>query len=584
MTTVAVTCIKNGRHDSFGRPLVAGTTYPAINRELARSLWQAGFVSVADESVFDDDPLAATSPLDDFNVARTLAISRQPTQTGANLAAELGVVQQAFIIGGQSNADGRGSTSSLTPESPAVWMLDKGESYRRASEPLGVQSSGWINNIPVGSNPSSPAHSFGVMMGKEICRQTGIMPILVPCAVGSTTFTHWLKPSGALDMTTLFGALILRAQKAQREGITPVFVWYGQEANASGVTVTNATGVVNTTYLWQMDTLVRQVREYFPAAPFLFCQLSAHNDFASHEPLFNAGEVQRRMHDAGGVAPRLFTTADMTPVNVNGTNVITIQPDAQFHMAGDGSTSMGVTVPVEIGSAWEMSITVTGTGAFKVLATDQQHSALTAGSHVLSGTTTGATLGIYRNQSGQATDLTFTVNYMRSANSWQLSNAFMAVTHDVPRNASTESIHVSAEGQLEIGRRLALLYAEKVLKLPGIDGTGPRLVSVANVSGTQTRVTFSQTVAAAKAGETNYSDGVNSLFRVYDGGTERSVSAVVVDSNPAALLITHATCSGVRVVTYGNRAGQDAAWRKGVVYNTTLPLPLPAPQFVATSV
>jgi hypothetical protein len=89
MANVAVTCIKNGRSDSFGRPLVSGTYYPSVEIETAKALWNSGYVSVADASVFDQDPLAGTSPLDDFNIARALSLSRQPAQTSANLAAEL---------------------------------------------------------------------------------------------------------------------------------------------------------------------------------------------------------------------------------------------------------------------------------------------------------------------------------------------------------------------------------------------------------------------------------------------------------------------------------------------------------------
>lgn len=89
MANVAVTCIKNGRSDSFGRPLVSGTYYPSVEIETAKALWNSGYVSVADASVFDQDPLAGTSPIDDFNIARALSLSRQPAQTSANLAAEL---------------------------------------------------------------------------------------------------------------------------------------------------------------------------------------------------------------------------------------------------------------------------------------------------------------------------------------------------------------------------------------------------------------------------------------------------------------------------------------------------------------
>ena len=92
MTTVAVTCIKNGRTDTFGRPLVSGTYYPEIDREHARSLWNSGFVSVADTSVFDDDPFAGTSPIEDYNVARSLLVSSNPAETAAIVASEMALV------------------------------------------------------------------------------------------------------------------------------------------------------------------------------------------------------------------------------------------------------------------------------------------------------------------------------------------------------------------------------------------------------------------------------------------------------------------------------------------------------------
>lgn len=102
MATVAVTCIKNGRSDSFGRPLVSGTYYPSVEIETAKALWNSGYVSVADASVFDQDPLAGTSPLDDFNVARALALTRQPEQSRAIISAELAAVgapSPAYSIG-----------------------------------------------------------------------------------------------------------------------------------------------------------------------------------------------------------------------------------------------------------------------------------------------------------------------------------------------------------------------------------------------------------------------------------------------------------------------------------------------------
>lgn len=53
MANVTVTMLQSGRTDDWGRPLVAGSTY-SLDFDRAKSLWQAGFASVADPTVFDD--------------------------------------------------------------------------------------------------------------------------------------------------------------------------------------------------------------------------------------------------------------------------------------------------------------------------------------------------------------------------------------------------------------------------------------------------------------------------------------------------------------------------------------------------
>lgn len=54
MPNVSVTMLQSGRTDDWGRPLVAGNSY-FLDYDRAKSLWQAGFASVADPTVFDDD-------------------------------------------------------------------------------------------------------------------------------------------------------------------------------------------------------------------------------------------------------------------------------------------------------------------------------------------------------------------------------------------------------------------------------------------------------------------------------------------------------------------------------------------------
>lgn len=68
MNDVFVTCIKNGRFDEFGRPLVSGLSY-TLKFGLARDLWLAEYVSVTDSSVFDASSVDIRRP----NLAEELA-------------------------------------------------------------------------------------------------------------------------------------------------------------------------------------------------------------------------------------------------------------------------------------------------------------------------------------------------------------------------------------------------------------------------------------------------------------------------------------------------------------------------------
>lgn len=58
MTNVTVTILQDGRCDDYGIPLVAGSSY-SLDYNRAKSLWQAGFASVADPAIFDDSSTPA---------------------------------------------------------------------------------------------------------------------------------------------------------------------------------------------------------------------------------------------------------------------------------------------------------------------------------------------------------------------------------------------------------------------------------------------------------------------------------------------------------------------------------------------
>lgn len=54
MSNVIITMLQSGRTDDWGLPLVAGNSY-SLEFDRAKSLWQAGFASVADPNIFEDD-------------------------------------------------------------------------------------------------------------------------------------------------------------------------------------------------------------------------------------------------------------------------------------------------------------------------------------------------------------------------------------------------------------------------------------------------------------------------------------------------------------------------------------------------
>ncbi len=491
-----------------------------------------------------------------------------------------------FVIIGQSNADGRGVIdSTVSAPVPNVLMLDKGGSYKMAEEPIGAQVSGWINNIPEGVTAGTPAHSFGLEMGKCAAHLAGVRSLLIPCAIGSTGFKNWLTPDTVDDMTTLFGAATARARASQQRSRAPVFVQFGHEGNSGETTETLATGVYATTYAAKFASLCNRIRQVFPSAPVLYAQLSASNTGSTATAHRRTGHVQQLSEDVGAAtAPTQVTLSGGVAQNTNSTNTVTVTSSKKFRITGDGSTLLGYKQSgITAGVQYAIEFTVTGSGSVKMQANDQVGGGYSAGtpSHyslIFTGSGTGG-LSFYRESSGNALDATITIYSLIALPTISLPKCHMVVTHDVLRQAAPDDLHLATAGYKEVGRRFALAYAQHVLGIPGIDGTGPRLVSITSTDGTHTKIKFTQKLAAAKSGEENYSDGTNSLFRVYDGGTEKSVSSVAIDgSDDTALIITHASCSGVRVVTYGDRAGQDAVVRKGVVYNTDTQ-PLPAPMF-----
>lgn len=518
-----------------------------------------------------------------------------------------------FVVGGQSNADGRGALQS-DPDSthPSVRLYTKNETVDLCSEPSGRVGVNWVNNIPSGnSSTNGTKASFLTSMGKGLAAYAGLKPLMVPCAIGSTNLDNWLPPNTPGDMSSLFGAMTSRATNATDGSIgatissPPVFVWFGHESGSADTSENLATGEIGSGYMTKWAGLVNNIRSEFPGAVMLFAQLSTAYTGSVYSGTYRVGESQRRSESVYGgivgggsgggsgwstVASSYFDFSSMTSKNTDANNTATVENET-LHLIGDGTTTLeGYIDGLTIGESYKITVVVTGSGSWKFLSgntlvgnTQQTGTFVIEFTGASYGSSNGAAARFFRGAPGASMDLVFDITDLSIAtsgtggSSTEIVGTHMVVTHDVPRNPAPDDIHVSAEGHKEVGRRFAAAYAERVLGMSWINGTGPRLTAITKPSATTVKIKFNRTIKADLNGY-----GVNlagSLFRVYDDGVEKTLSSCVRDpaDDSAVLITTSTTSSGVVVVTYGNRPGpSDTSWRQGVVYDSD---GMPAPMF-----
>jgi hypothetical protein len=110
---------------------------------------------------------------------------------------------------------------------------------------------------------------------------------------------------------------------------------------------------------------------------------------------------------------------------------------------------------------------------------------------------------------------------------------FMVVTHDLPMHPG-DGRHLSAEGQVELGRRMALAIREH-LQGEDVDGTGPRLVDVIQSSATELRVRADRPITAPATTDALAYAG---YFAVFHAGSPLEVSRVELDpDDPTTVVI-----------------------------------------------
>jgi hypothetical protein len=166
-----------------------------------------------------------------------------------------------------------------------------------------------------------------------------------------------------------------------------------------------------------------------------------------------------------------------------------------------------------------------------------------------------------------------------SGDSTSVPFARLNVAHDLPMNS--DIVHLDQAGQIELGKRRALAMLQHTYRVPGVDGTGPRLVSVTRPTSTTVKVKTTQMINTAVG---NY-DG---YFKVFDGASAATISSVQRDpaDNTAVLITLSAAPAGAVSVEYSPPIRAAGVWAVNCVRSATvqpgLTYALPLPAFSVT--
>ena len=166
---------------------------------------------------------------------------------------------ELYILIGQSNMAGRGA---LTPElqaavNPSVYMFTKDSLWVLAKDPLHFDKP---KAVGVG-----PGLSFGIAIAAS---QPEAKIGLIPCAVGGTAIEAW-QPGGfdKATKTHPYDDALIRIREAMKYGQIKGVIWHQGEANS--------TEKKSSSYLMQLDTLVKRIRKEVgnPKLPFVVGEL-----------------------------------------------------------------------------------------------------------------------------------------------------------------------------------------------------------------------------------------------------------------------------------------------------------------------
>lgn len=198
-----------------------------------------------------------------------------------------------FLVGGQSNASGRGVINALAARGDAsTFVFGNDYVWRRAEEPIDDPTN-QVDTVSADTGSVIPGvigHGFAMQAMLGLVSQ-GRRLDLIPCAMGGSTMANWAPGADRLNRATLYGSANYRRTQAAVATLTAI-LWFGHEADAASAS-----------YATSWSTLVSAFRTDFGASvPFFYCQLAKHTTSATNTQHNNAADVQRRQETGSGDA------------------------------------------------------------------------------------------------------------------------------------------------------------------------------------------------------------------------------------------------------------------------------------------
>ena len=229
------------------------------------------------------------------------------TDAPNNLATMVNVgIGEVFVIAGQSNGSGRGTTLETTDDNspiPMVSLFSNTYQWQLCTDPTDYE----VNQVDIVSqDPSgSPKGSCWPFMGSIAAKYLGVPIAFIPCAMSGSQIASWVPSGGNTNRASLFGSMAWRTAY-QVGGARAVLMWDG-ETDAQ-------LGVSQSSWFSSFTNVSANVSSVI-GCKVMPCKLQActNTSAAAGEPAINAAIVQAWGGDPNCLTGPNLNVIDTTP-------------------------------------------------------------------------------------------------------------------------------------------------------------------------------------------------------------------------------------------------------------------------------